>query len=471
MAVTNTRIFEMVADPTTYQNKQTGFDDTADSDLGFKMFSGKDSDGNVTKMLAKDKPAKVQTLDVRDGGQFTTIDDDGFTTSLITAGNTVSGDGRIAFDDDFLSAAGIKARFADSVAEAGSFLAAFGDVSVMKAVDDALGNLSTGQILMGDRAGGGTIDQDSNLTFDSSDVLHIGSGTQKLDIAWDRIHGGNSVTIGGSVGSSIALNGAGGSLTLNGDMSNSIVCGRGTIDADDSIVVGDANSIGQGTGHSTTGASNIVCVGENNTIDADNGEYIGSYIDADGTSYSKAMGSNITIDGHDNVECKGKYVVAHFPDAKFFGTDKYSVAGDLEAFCNWTLVGETDGSTTCVLRPRYADTGPTIVVPDGLAIAIEICLMSCVDISPAASSNGMRTYKSNILLWNNDSKHYYELGSQTSVLTKNATWVPTITCNATGTAGSGQFEIGISIGGTSYQMSHNAQLRGLISQTTISADS
>ena len=60
---TNVRIYhQAVASPASVQSKQIGVNTTADANLGFKMWFGKDADGNVTQFLAKSKNALVLNL-------------------------------------------------------------------------------------------------------------------------------------------------------------------------------------------------------------------------------------------------------------------------------------------------------------------------------------------------------------------------------------------------------------------------
>jgi hypothetical protein len=56
---TNVRIYhQAVASPASVQSKQIGVNTTADATLGFKMWFGKDADGNVTQFLSKDKNSR-----------------------------------------------------------------------------------------------------------------------------------------------------------------------------------------------------------------------------------------------------------------------------------------------------------------------------------------------------------------------------------------------------------------------------
>ena len=60
---TNVRIYhQAVASPASVQSRQVGVNTTADANLGFKMWFGKDADGNVTQFLAKSKKALVLNL-------------------------------------------------------------------------------------------------------------------------------------------------------------------------------------------------------------------------------------------------------------------------------------------------------------------------------------------------------------------------------------------------------------------------
>lgn len=55
---TNVRIYhQAVASPASVQSKQIGVNTSADANLGYKMWFGKDADGSVTSFIAKSKPA------------------------------------------------------------------------------------------------------------------------------------------------------------------------------------------------------------------------------------------------------------------------------------------------------------------------------------------------------------------------------------------------------------------------------
>jgi hypothetical protein len=131
--IVDRRIFETEGDPSTYQDGQTGFDDGVDADLGFVMFCGKDHNSDIIRMLAKDKPAQVQTLSIiNDDFQF--LFEDAGNVGVLTATNTVTSLGQLKFLDDLLTGGSIAARFADSTAEATAFVSDFGDSSIMGAL-------------------------------------------------------------------------------------------------------------------------------------------------------------------------------------------------------------------------------------------------------------------------------------------------------------------------------------------------
>jgi hypothetical protein len=67
------RIYQQaVASPAGVQSRQIGVNTTADADLGFKMWFGKDADGNLTQFTAKDKNARF--LSVRQDSTFSKFD-------------------------------------------------------------------------------------------------------------------------------------------------------------------------------------------------------------------------------------------------------------------------------------------------------------------------------------------------------------------------------------------------------------
>ena len=228
--VVDRRIFEIVANPNTFQDKQTGFDASDDGDLGFQMFCGKDDHGHIIKMLAKEKPALVQSLEIVNDDfswNFSDVDNVG----TLTASNTVSGLGRIEFSDDLLSGT-IKARFADTAAEATDFVTDFGDVSMFSALTSLKEDTDLqaaydngGIILIDDSIGPVSISADATDTSrvlslthlnpsDDSDVLRIvnqngdaksvyltGSAGDGDYADGHLIMASNSITVGGDFGS------------------------------------------------------------------------------------------------------------------------------------------------------------------------------------------------------------------------------------------------------------------------------
>jgi hypothetical protein len=178
--VVDRRIFETEGDPSTYQDGQTGFDDGVDADLGFVMFCGKDHNSDIIRMLAKDKPAQVQTLSIiNDDFQF--LFEDTGNVGVLTATNTVTSLGQLKFLDDLLTGGSIAARFADSAAEAAAFVSDFGDSSIMAALstvhDAATTDLQTayeqgGGISVTDALGAVAITGDAT---DTTDILALTS--------------------------------------------------------------------------------------------------------------------------------------------------------------------------------------------------------------------------------------------------------------------------------------------------------
>lgn len=70
---TNVRIYhQAVASPASVQNKQIGVNTTADADLGFKMWFGKDADGNVNQFLCKNQ--KIKATSIRQDSSFSLFD-------------------------------------------------------------------------------------------------------------------------------------------------------------------------------------------------------------------------------------------------------------------------------------------------------------------------------------------------------------------------------------------------------------
>jgi hypothetical protein len=228
--IVDRRIFEIVANPNTFQDKQTGFDEDDDVDLGFQMFCGKDDNGHVTKMLAKEKPALVQSLDIVNedfSWNFSDVDNVG----TIAVSNTVTGLGRIEFSDDLLSGT-IKARFADTSDEATDFVTDFGDVSMFAAMNsikedfDLQSAYDNGRIILLDSSNGPVslsadatdicrvLDLTKLNPSDDSEVLRIinqNADAKSISLSGDAgdgdyadghlIMASNSITVGGDFGS------------------------------------------------------------------------------------------------------------------------------------------------------------------------------------------------------------------------------------------------------------------------------
>jgi hypothetical protein len=363
--VVDRRIFEAVASPSTYQNKQTGFDGSNDSDLGFKMFCGKDDAGEITKMLAKDKPARISELSiVNDDFQF--LFEDSGNIGVLTATNTVTSLGQLKFLDDLLDTGGIVARFADDAAEAAAFLSDFGDASIMGALswlkDNPVSGLAEGGVAYG--ASDGSLGQSEEFMFDeTNDILTIGDAT---------VEG-----------------------------SDSVVIGSGAVDTDRSLLAGSSLDVGQGTGHAAPLGESLLCLGTQLTIDAQHGSYIGTYLDVDGCDFSSALGENLTMT-HDYADCRGKYATSIFEGGRHFSMDRYDTDdGSAMGVDGLVLVGSQSGGGECVLRPRFGDSETySFIIPDNRAVSIDwICQTTSV--GSDALKNGLFVRKGTSVIWRN----------------------------------------------------------------------
>ena len=96
MASTDIRLYRQNVAVASVANQQLTVEPTSDSDLGFKMWAGKDADGATYKFLGKDKPAKVTTLTTTD--DIDTASDKAF----YFGGKTTDGSWRITRDGDNL---------------------------------------------------------------------------------------------------------------------------------------------------------------------------------------------------------------------------------------------------------------------------------------------------------------------------------------------------------------------------------
>jgi hypothetical protein len=119
MSVVTRRIYHISAASTTLLNTQMGVEDSDDSDLGFRMWCGRDDvgigpkTGTITKFLAKDQKARVTDLEatnrvlVTSGADVTAsaasftpsgdfdVETPGGTISLYSGSTTVTADGEI----------------------------------------------------------------------------------------------------------------------------------------------------------------------------------------------------------------------------------------------------------------------------------------------------------------------------------------------------------------------------------------
>lgn len=89
-ATTSVRIYQQVGNASSYQNKQLGIDTVPDAALGWRMWSGKDAVGGVTKWLAKDKPARVDSLESTTGARMNRLYIDSVRT--LNHFSTITGD-------------------------------------------------------------------------------------------------------------------------------------------------------------------------------------------------------------------------------------------------------------------------------------------------------------------------------------------------------------------------------------------
>jgi hypothetical protein len=575
--VIDKRIFEIVASPSTYQNKQTGFDGSNDSDLGFKMFCGRDDVGVITKMLAKDKPARVQSFRILNG-QFSWNFNEVGDVGTLSVANSVTSLGKLEFNDDLLTAGGIKARFADDASEASDFLSDFGNVSLMSAIswlydNSALAGLAAEQVLFGNRGGSGTLEQSSAFTFNSNSQLLIGTGpgnigaianslfvegrlevdnistfdgsvylsndvifkedkqfylglsqnavlqfstdqsqdaimigtntdsrtliiadknaiiptvhnfaipaktdptlaimaadqvnTKCLLLSWDRIVGGDTVTAVPTTQRVIVM---GASLALNGDMSDSLIMGSGsTVDADNSLVVGDSLTIGQGSGHGSSLGDKLVAIGEDLVLDASGGFFIGSTIDAE-SQYSNAVGADLTV-AHDYAMARGRYVTTMAAGARHWGMDRHnSVDGTAQGIDGLIQVGVTTGNESINLHDTFGGSGISILLPDGVMAIFEIELISSIFAADHVD-NGYSICSRRIICWNNAGYMAwdYETANQAEILSDSATWTVTIAMTSNGNTG---FNVRVTVADLSGSevLTHVARLRGFTSQTSM----
>ena len=571
------RIFHIAAAPTTYQPKQIGFDGSVDAELGFTMVCAKDPSDNITKCLAKDKPARVQSFRILNG-QFSWNFNEVGDVGTLSVANSVTSLGKLEFNDDLLTTGGIKARFADSASEAADFLSDFGNVSLMSAIswlydNSALAGLAAEQVLFGNRGGSGTFEQSSALTFTDSDQLFIGTGSDKISLlskslfvegglevdnsayfdgavrlndvvifkgdsrifldesqnslflfstdqtndalmigsntssrtviitdkdaivptvhnfsipakddptiaimaadqvntkglllSWDRIVGGNTVTAVPTTQRIIAM---GASLALNGDMSDSLIMGSGsTIDADNSLVVGDSLTIGQGSGHGSSLGDKLVAIGEDLVLDASGGFFIGSTIDAE-SQYSSAVGADLTVT-HDYAMARGRYVTTMAAGARHWGMDRHnSIDGTAQGIDGLIQVGVTTGNESINLHDTFGGSGISILLPDGVMAIFEIELISSIFAADHVD-NGYSICSRRIICWNNAGYMAwdYETANQIEIMSDSATWTSTITMDNNGNTG---FNVRVIVTGLpgSEVLTHVARLRGFTSQTSM----
>lgn len=100
MSVETKRIFHINDEATELNNLQLCVEDVVDPITGFKMWAGRDGDGNITKWLALDKAARVTSLEATTGLSVTS-------GSTITASQVaLACAGEIRFTDEHTNGAG-----------------------------------------------------------------------------------------------------------------------------------------------------------------------------------------------------------------------------------------------------------------------------------------------------------------------------------------------------------------------------
>jgi hypothetical protein len=252
MSVVTRRIYHISAASTTLLNTQMGVEDSADGDLGFRMWCGRDDvgigpqTGTITKFLAKDRNARVISLTATSrvlvtSGADITASAAAFTPSGdfdVTAGGDVDIDAtgvfrvdvggtgllRIAHDgitpDITFNDYHIDQNFTqhyvalcDGGAEALQYISDFGEVSIFEALHTAVtsggASATATQVVYGT---GGGISSSANLTF-ASDVLALNGKLTLKNSAYGTATtatwtgGSNDIAANFSTGKDLQLNG------------------------------------------------------------------------------------------------------------------------------------------------------------------------------------------------------------------------------------------------------------------------
>jgi hypothetical protein len=369
MALFPYRIFRIQDAVASINDGQICIEDGNDSDLGFRMFGYKDGNGVTQKCLAKNQDAYIQ--DLRLNGS-TTIGETGL-LKHDTNGDVTGGKLSIAELEDLLT---------ESLPTGG------------------VTGLSEDQILIGSATG--LIEQTNSFKFDDTDLLirydPSTDPAKYMGINWRQVYGGDTVTVGGSVEAVVAL---GVNLSLTGDMTKSIALGSGTVDANRSVIAGDALNIGQGSGTNDPTGDSILCLGTSIDADAGFASLIGNVIDVNEAFFVSALGDNLAIN-HDYCTSRGKHVSTIWEGARHFGMDRYdSDPGSAMGIDGLVLVGEQSGGGTCILHTTFADaTAYSFSIPDSRAVLIEFDVMTS-SVGTNDTKNGLYAISGTATLWRN----------------------------------------------------------------------
>jgi hypothetical protein len=437
MALFPYRIFRIQDAVASINDGQICIEDGNDSDLGFRMFGYKDGNGVTQKCLAKNQDAYIQ--DLRLSGS-TTIGETGL-LKHDTNGDVTGGKLSIAELEDLLT---------ESLPTGG------------------VTGLEEDQVLIGSATG--LIEQTNSLKFDDTDLLirydPSTDPAKYMGINWRQVYGGDTVTIGGSVEAVVAL---GVNLELTGDMTKSIALGSGTVDANRSVIAGDALNIGQGSGTNDPTGDSILCLGTSIDADAGFASLIGNVIDVNEAFFVSALGDNLAIN-HDYCTVRGKYVTTMAKGARHWGMDRYdSVTGTAQGVDGLILVGESTGDETVVLHSTFAGSEASITIPDGVIGTFDIDVISSVFSADSASS-GIRLSNARVFLWQNAGYTSWSFAVNPSyVATKTATWDAVISVLP---GSSGAFNIRMIVSSTSGEViTHTARISGFTSQMSLTASS
>lgn len=366
MATTDARIFRINDYIAAINPAQIAVEPANDADLGYRMYGGKDAAGNVQKWLAKDKPARIDTL------------------QLIGA-DTVSEAGLLRHD----SAGNVTGKLM-TVAELNALLS-----------DGPIGGVSEHNSLTGLQGGAVgeylhltdteyTSLQDMNALTAGYILFSDGSApTGEAGLFWDTTNNNlllNEPTIT-STWTSLVINGSGAKNTLE-VVNSSFVLGDGN-DLDDtsySRVIGAFNSIsGEGNFHDVSGYDN--------TVQGDaNCQYAMGYGCLASAAYSRVYGLTSTV-SNAHAEARGVGASSVWPGAEHFTGGQLNGDYSSQGMDGMILQARTTDDTNTIMKFNASDSDSPLWCPDECIQTYIVELLISTDQAGAGAKEGFAWYR------------------------------------------------------------------------------